>query len=87
MNWASGPAQLGYGDGDEDTVVDCSNVANCNTNNYITTYFRYTFNVPDASLYSGLNLSVLRDDGAVVYLNGVEIWRTSGQRVAQAFGR
>ena len=75
VNWASGPSELGYGDGGEATVVDCSNVANCNTNNYITTYFRYTFNVPDASLYTGLNLSLIRDDGAVVYLNGTEIWR------------
>ena len=73
--WASGPAELGYGDGDEDTTVDCSAVANCNTNNYITTYFRKTFNVPDKNIYSGLNLSLLRDDGAVVYLNGTEIWR------------
>ncbi len=53
----------------------CNTVDNCNTNNYITTYFRYTFNVPDRSLYTGLNLSVLRDDGVVVYLNGTEIWR------------
>ena len=76
-SWASGPAELGYGDGDEDTTVDCSAVANCNTNNYITTYFRKTFNVPDKSIYSGLNLSLLRDDGAVVYLNGTEIWRNN----------
>jgi len=75
--WASGPAELGYGDGGEATVVDCSAVANCNTDNYITTYFRKTFNVPDASIYSGLNLRLLRDDGAIVYLNGSEIWRTN----------
>ena len=31
----------------------------------------------DASIYSGLNLRLLRDDGAVVYLNGTEIWRTN----------
>ena len=73
--WTSGPAELGYGDGDEATVVTCSGVGNCNTNNYITTYFRYTFNVEDHTLYSGLNLNVLRDDGVVVYLNGQEIWR------------
>ena len=73
--WASGPAELGYGDGDEATIVACSGVGNCNTNNYITTYFRYTFNVDDHTLYSGLNLNVLRDDGVVVYLNGQEVWR------------
>src|SRR5262249_33094290 len=35
--WASGPAQLGYGDGDEATVVSFGPDAN---NKYITTYFR-----------------------------------------------
>ena len=69
--WASGLAELGYGDGGEATVVNCGPSApTCNSGNYITTYFRYAFNVPDASIYSGLNLSVQRDDGAVVYLNG-----------------
>ncbi len=76
-SWASGPAELGYGDGGEATVVDCSAVANCNSNNYITTYFRKAFNVPDRSIYSGLNLRLLRDDGAIVYLNGTEVWRTN----------
>ena len=65
--WASGPAELGYGDGGEATVVNCGpSRPACNSNNYVTTYFRYTFNVPDRSLYSGLNLRLLRDDGAVV---------------------
>ncbi len=76
--WASGPAELGYGDGDEATLVDCGpNDPGCTSANYITTYFRHTFDVPDSSLFSGLNLRLLRDDGAVVYLNGVEIWRTN----------
>ena len=85
VSWASGPAELGYGDGDEATVVDCSGVANCNTNNYITTYFRYTFNVPDRSLFTGLNLSLIRDDGVVVYLNGTEIWRDNMPASAPAY--
>ncbi len=80
--WASGPAELGYGDTadgrPETTVVNCGPSApTCTTNNFITTYFRRDFNVPDASIYSGLNLSLLRDDGAIVYLNGTEIWRTN----------
>src|SRR5437763_11120974 len=40
--WASGRAQLGYGDGDEATVVSFGPDAN---NKYITTYFRMHFNV------------------------------------------
>lgn len=72
--WSSGPAQLGYGDGDEATTVGFGPDAN---NKFITTYFRRSFNVTNAALFNGLTLRVLRDDGAVVYLNGVEVWRTN----------
>jgi acid phosphatase type 7 len=72
--WASGPAQLGYGDGDESTVVSFGPDA---ANKYITTYFRRAFNVADASAYQSAVLRVLRDDGAVVYLNGTEVFRSN----------
>lgn len=72
--WPSGPAQLGYGDGDEATVVGFGPDAN---NKFITTYFRRAFNVTNASLFTGVTLRLMRDDGAVVYLNGVEVWRTN----------
>jgi hypothetical protein len=72
--WASGPAQLGYGDGDEATVVGYGPDPN---NKYITTYFRHSFEVADASLFTYLHLQLLRDDGAVVYLNGAEITRSN----------
>ena len=72
--WSSGPAQLGYGDGDEATVVGFGPDAN---NKFITTYFRRAFSVTNPALFSGVTLRLLRDDGAVVYLNGVEVWRTN----------
>ncbi len=72
--WASGNAQLGYGDGDETTVVSFGP----NTSSkYITTYFRKTISIPDISLYSGFTLNLKRDDGAVVYINGTERFRTN----------
>ena len=73
-SWAAGPAQLGYGDGDEATVVGYGPDLNAK---YITTYFRYAFDLADASLYDALGLNLLRDDGAVVYLNGVEVYRSN----------
>src|SRR4026207_710327 len=45
--WSNGPAQLGYGDQDEATVVRFGPSPN---NKYITTYFRHTFVVPDAGI-------------------------------------
>jgi hypothetical protein len=72
--WASGRAQLGYGDGDEGTTVGFGPDAN---NKYITTYFRRSFSVGDPSRALALDLRMLRDDGAVVYLNGTEVWRSN----------
>jgi hypothetical protein len=72
--WASGPAELGYGDGDEATLVGFGPNPN---QKYVTTYFRHTFAVADPSVYAGLTLRLRRDDGAVVYLNGVEVARSN----------
>jgi len=72
--WASGSAQLGYGDGDEATVVSYGPNPN---DKHITTYLRHSFEVADPSLYDYLELRLLRDDGAVVYLNGEELQRSN----------
>jgi hypothetical protein len=72
--WASGPTQLGYGDGDEATVVEYGPYPN---NKYVTTYFRRTFHVDDTSEFASLTLGIVRDDGAVVHLNGTEVYRTN----------
>ena len=71
--WASGPAQLGYGDGDEATEVSYGTNA---SSKFITTYFRLNFDVPDVSGLTNLVLNILRDDGAIVYLNGIEVFRS-----------
>ena len=62
--WAAGPAQLGYGDGDEATVVSYGPDVN---RKYLTTYFRRQFEVANPASVGGLTLRLLRDDGAVVY--------------------
>jgi uncharacterized repeat protein (TIGR01451 family) len=72
--WPSGNSELGYGDGGEATVVPYGPTA---TNKYITTYFRKTFTIADVSLYSRFILNLIRDDGAVVYINGVEVIRNN----------
>ena len=69
--WASGPAQLGYGDGDEATVVN----GGPTSDRFVTTYFRQKFNVTNALAYTNLSVRLLRDDGAVGYLNGTELFR------------
>ena len=72
--WKSGPGQLGYGDDDEATLVEFGPDA---ANKYITTWFRRAFPITNPSRYLSLLVSVLRDDGAVVYLNGIEVFRSN----------
>jgi hypothetical protein len=73
-SWKEGPAQLGYGDADVSTVI---NYGPDSRNKYITYYFRRSFLVTNLADLAGVTLGVLRDDGAVVYLNGKEIFRSN----------
>lgn len=73
-SWSVGNGQFGYGDGDEATVINhggCTPIASCGTK-YITTYFRKSVTIANPSAYASFTLNVLRDDGVVVYINGVE---------------
>lgn len=72
VSWSSGPAELGYGDGDEATVVSFG--ANA-ANKFVTTYFRKAFTLASANAYSGYKLRIKRDDAFVVYVNGAEVMR------------
>jgi hypothetical protein len=67
--WSEGPAQLGYGDRDEATRLNDA------PGNYPTYYFRHQFEVTNPGGLKPLVLRLLRDDGAVVYLNGSEVIR------------
>ena len=68
--WASGPAQLGYGQGDERTVVS---YGFDDFEKNVTTYFRKQFTRPSA--VTNLAMRLCFTDGVAVYLNGTEIFR------------
>lgn len=72
--WSSGPAEFGYGDGDEETVVSYGGNSNIR---YITTYFRKSINIPNPSAHPGFTMSIKYDDAFVVYVNGVEVRRAN----------
>src|ERR1051325_11613638 len=59
-SWPSGAAQLGFGDGDEATII---------STRPITVYFRREIVLP-AGL-SNVPLRLRRDDGAICYVKGV----------------
>ena len=70
--WKYGDAILGYGNGNDVTTLDFGADAN---NKRSTYYLRHIFDVADAAQYDSLVFDVLRDDGVVVYVNGVEAFR------------
>jgi lysophospholipase L1-like esterase len=72
--WAAAPARFGYGEPVPETAVSFgSNSASVNP----TTYFRTKFVVPWNENFTNLNFRLSQTGGAVVWLNGVEAYRTN----------
>jgi hypothetical protein len=70
--WSEGVGPLGYGHGNEGTLLNFGPDYN---SKYMTYYFRRGFGfVPNAQ---NLILRVFRDDGVAVYLNGHEVLRNN----------
>jgi hypothetical protein len=65
-SWGSGPTQIGYGESDQATTV---------AGGHATTYFRKVITLADPALHASFDAGAVRDDGAIVYVNGVEVWR------------
>jgi hypothetical protein len=76
--WKTADAPLGYasqGKGlDLNTWIEYGSDSG---NKYITTYFRKEFQVAQADQIKALAATLIRDDGAVIYLNGQEVYRTN----------
>ena len=70
-SWSVGASELGYGESGQNTTVSFG--AN-SSNKYITTYFRKAITIPNLSLFSAMIMNVKRDDGIVVYVNGVQVY-------------
>jgi hypothetical protein len=83
--WPEGEGELGYGDGNETTVVG---FGPDDQNKYITTYFRKSIDIADTSGLDKTYVRLLRDDGAIVYVNGTEVLRDnlpSGEIIPSTF--
>ncbi|MBE0545007.1 MAG: DUF4091 domain-containing protein [Verrucomicrobia bacterium] len=68
--WASGLSPLGFGNGDEATALADGMEEKPNT-----IYFRKAFETPAALSGRQLAARLRSDDGAVVYVNGAEVFR------------
>lgn len=65
--WNTGPGGIGYGDGDDNTIIPST----------ISLYMRRTFTITDLSKIGGALFEMDYDDGFIAYLNGVEIARAN----------
>lgn len=70
--WQSGKGQFGYGDGDENTVLDYGGDS---SNKTISYYFRKNFSLSSVNDESEMRFDILYDDAAIVYVNGQEVKR------------
>jgi hypothetical protein len=71
--WKTGAAELGYGDGDERTQL----TATTGGVRARAFFFRRAFTVANPSEITALKIRLVRDDGALVYLNGTLVFRSN----------
>ena len=73
-DWKVGVAQLGYGDGDEATVVGFvdTDPFTAGVQKNATTYFRHVFEVDEVS-NDGYLFRVVYDDAVIIYINGATV--------------
>ena len=72
-SWATGQGPLGYGDPMR-TVISYGPSA---SNKYITYYFSRDIQIDLSQVADFVEFGLRRDDGAVVYVNGVEVFRSN----------
>ena len=76
-SWLTGQTPIGYGDGDDNTVLSDMR------SNYSTVYLRNTFVLDEVP--SALVVRIYVDDGAIVWINGHEAGRVSVTPGEKAF--
>ena len=87
--WGQGPAVIGFtGSGTVNPVATTTRryVSGSSGPQVTTTYLRRTFTLDATNRNTVLLMEILRDDGAVVYLNGTEILRENMDPGATAYG-
>ena len=73
-SWQTGTGKFGYGINDANTIIS---YGPDKKQKYITTYFRKTISIPDPAAFASYDARIKRDDGAVVYVNGTEVYRSN----------
>ena len=74
LTWKTGNGKFGYGIADATTLI---NFGPDSKVKYITTYFRKSISIANPSAYPFYTAQIKRDDGVVVYVNNVEVYRNN----------
>lgn len=67
--WSVGSTSIGFGDDDDSTILTDM------LNNYTTIYLRRRITLPAGPLPTSLKIELYVDDGAAIWINGVEVLR------------
>ncbi len=70
--WPVGPGQLGFGDTPKSTIISSTGPPRP-----LTSYYRRVVTIDDPSSLKDVRLDLIRNSGAVVYVNGVEVARSN----------
>lgn len=70
--WAVGAGELGFGDIPKNTVISAGP-----TPRPLTSYYRHTVELPNLAAFTTVRLDLIRNSGAAVYVNGIEVARSN----------
>ena len=70
--WAVGVGELGFGDSPKGTVITTTA-----TPKPLTSYYRTTVDIADPAAFDRVAIDLVRNAGAAVYVNGVEVVRSN----------
>ena len=84
--WQLGQTPIGYGDNDDNTILNDMRGPSANgPEPYTSIYLRKIFQVNTSNIPSRLLLKVYVDDGAIIWINGIEVARLHTSEGTKAF--
>ncbi|MCH2585649.1 MAG: hypothetical protein MK138_12870, partial [Planctomycetes bacterium] len=82
FEWEIGASGFGYGDVDDNTILDDMQQILPNQPGYLSVYIRKFLNIEDLNAINFIQLGVRYDDGFIAYLNGEELARSASMGAA-----
>lgn len=74
LNWKTGNAPFGYSADSINTIISFGTDSE---HKHLVAYFTKTIKIENPFKYKAYLLNVRRDDGAIIYINGKEVWKSN----------